>query len=100
MRLRLGSEAPIADATAPPYAGRSRRRTWLPAGTSREYRHVTMPVLASTAKTFFGPCDDVTQSVSPITSGVDSWDRSEPSWSTHATLRFFTLPGLIWVSVL
>jgi len=22
------------------------------------------------------------------------------SWSTHATLRFFTLPGLIWVRVL
>src|SRR5947207_12532379 len=72
----------------------------MPAGTSGEYRHLTTPVLASTAKTFFGPCDDVTKSVSPITSGVDSWDRREPSWSTHATLRFFTLPGLIWVSVL
>src|SRR5215471_8478654 len=77
----------------------SQQAYWsMPAGTSGEYRHFTTPVFASTANTFLGPCDEVTKSVSPITSGVDSCDRSEPSCSTHATLRFFTLPGVIWVS--
>src|SRR5207237_7240115 len=90
---------PLANAT--PRLLTSQQAYWsMPDGTSGEYRHFTTPVLASTAKTFFGPCDEVTYIVSPITSGVDSCERSEPSWSTQATLRVFTLAGVIWVSVL